>query len=41
MVSSKWHLDDQYKPLDYDRLVAILIPTVNNLRKRVKELEAR
>ena len=41
VVSSKWHLDDEYKTLDYGRLVALLIPAVNNLRKRVKELEAR
>ena len=41
VVSSKWHLDDEYKTLDYSRLVALLIPAVNSLRQRVKELEAR
>ena len=41
VVSSKWYLDDEYKTLDYSRRVTLLIPAVNSLRQRVKELEAR
>ena len=41
VVNTRWHLDDDYRVLDYARLVALLIPAVNSLRKRVKELEAR
>ena len=31
VISSKWHKDDQYKTLDYSRLVSLLIPAVNKL----------
>ena len=41
VVSSKWHIDDQYTTLDYGRLVALLIPVANGLIERVKELAAR
>ena len=41
VVSSKWHKDDQYKTLDYSRLVSLLIPAINTLSKRVEDLESR
>ena len=41
VVGSKWHNDDEYKTLDYSRLVALLIPAVNTLSARVQELEAK
>ena len=41
IVASKMYLGTEHKTLDYGRLVALLIPAVNSLRKRVKELEAR
>ena len=41
VVSSKCHQDDQYKTLDYSRLVSLLIPAVNTLAKRVEYLESR
>ena len=40
VVSSKWHNNDQYKTLEYDRLVCLLIPAVNKLSQRVKDLES-
>ena len=40
IVSSKWHNDDQYKTLECDRLVCLLIPAVNKLSQRVKDLES-
>ena len=41
VVGSKWHNDDEYKTLDYARLVALLIPAVNALSARVKDLETK
>ena len=41
VVSSKWHEDDQYKTLDYSRLVSLLIPAVNTLSQQVKDLESK
>ena len=41
VVSSKWHEDDQYKTLDYSRLVSLLIPALNTLAKRVEYLESK
>ena len=41
IVSSKFHNDDQYKTLDYGRLVALLIPAVTHLSKQVKDLESK
>ena len=35
VVSSKWHNDDQYKALDYSRLVSLLIPALNTLAKEL------
>ena len=41
VISSKWHKDDQYKPLDYSRLVSLLAPAVNMLATRVGDLESK
>ena len=41
VVGSKWHEGDDYKTLDYARLVALLIPAVNTLSARVKDLESK
>ena len=41
VTSSKWHNDDQYKTLDYSRLVSLLIPAVNTLAKQVEDLESK
>ena len=41
VISSKWHKDDQYKTLDYSRLVSLLIPAINTLPKRVADLESK
>ena len=41
VVGSKWHDGDEYKTLDYARLVSILIPAVNTLSARVKDLETK
>ena len=41
VLGSKWHNDDEYKTLDYPRLVALLIPAVNTLSERVKDLESK
>ena len=44
VVQSKRHKDDQYKTLDYSRLVSLLIPANNTLSKRSKrvgDLESR
>ena len=41
VVSSKWHEDDQYKTLDYSRLVSLLIPAVNHLSQQVKDLQSK
>ena len=40
VTSTKWHKDDQYKPLDYSRLVSLLIPAVHALAQRVEYLES-
>ena len=40
VISSKWHKDDQYKTLDYSRLVSLLIPAVNKLAQEVKDLKS-
>ena len=39
--SSKFYNNEEYKTLDYSRLVSLLIPTVNALSARVSELEAK
>ena len=41
VVGSKWHDSAEYKTLDYARLVSILIPAVNTLSARVKDLETK
>ena len=41
VTSTKWHKDDQYKVLDYSRLVSLLIPAVNALAKRVEDLGSK
>ena len=41
VLGSRWHEGEEYKALDYSRLVALLIPAVNTLSARVQELEAR
>ena len=41
VCGSKWHNGDTYRTLDYGRLVALLIPAVNNLSVRLREMEAR
>ena len=41
VIGSKWHDGDEYKTLDYSRLVALLIPAVNALSARVKDLETK
>ena len=41
VVSSKFYKDDQYKTLDYSRLVSLLIPAVNALAQRVEDLESK
>ena len=34
VLGSRWHQGEEYKALDYSRLVAPLIPAVNNLSAR-------
>ena len=41
VVGSKWHDSDVHKTLDYARLVALLIPAVNTLSARDKDLETK
>ena len=40
VIGQKWHEGEAFKTLDYNRLVALLIPAVNTLTARVQELEA-
>ena len=39
VVSSKFVGEEEYKTLDYSKLDSVLIPAVNHLGARVKELE--
>ena len=41
LVGSKWHGGQEYKTLDYARLVALLIPAVNHLAQEVKVLRSK
>ena len=41
VVSNKVYKDDQYKTLDYSRLVSLLIPATNTLAKRVEYPESK
>ena len=38
VVGTKWHNNDEYKTLQYDRLVPLLVNAVNQLNKQVKDL---
>ena len=38
VVSSKFHNGDQYKTLDYSRLIALAIPAISELSRQVKDL---
>ena len=41
MVGNKFYQNEEYKTLDYSRLVSLLIPAVNALSAKVSELEAK
>ena len=41
VLSNKFYKNEEYKTLDYSRLVSLLIPAVNALSARVSELEAK
>ena len=41
VVGNKFYQNEEYKTLDYSRLVSLLIPAVNALSARVSELEAK
>ena len=41
VAGSKWHEGKQHKTLDYNRLVAPLVPAVNIMSKRIHELESK
>ena len=41
VLGSKWHNGEEYKSLDYSRLVALLIPAVNHLSQQVKDLQSK
>ena len=41
VIGSKWHDGDEYKTLEYSRLVALLTPAVNALSAHVKGLETK
>ena len=41
VLGSTWHEGVKYKALDYSRLVALLIPAVNNVSARVKDLGSK
>ena len=41
VLGSRWHQGDEYKALDYSRLVALLIPAVNHLAQEVKVLRSK
>ena len=41
VIGSKWHSGEEYKTLDYSRLVALLIPAVNHLSQQVKDLQSK
>ena len=38
VVSSKFHNGDQYKTLDYSRLICLAIPAISELSKQVQDL---
>ena len=41
VLSNKFYKNEEYKTLDYSRLVSLLIPAVNALSAKVSELEAK
>ena len=41
VLGSRWHEGEQYKALDYSRLVSLLIPAVNHLSQEVKVLKSK
>ena len=41
VVGTKWHNNDEYKTLQYDRLVPLLVNAVNQLNKPVKDLQSK
>ena len=41
VTSTMWHQDDQYKTLDYSRLVSLPIPAMNTLAKEPKILNLK
>ena len=41
VVGSKWHDGKQHKTLDYNRLVALLVPAVNTMSKRTRDLDSK
>ena len=40
VIGSKWHRGQDYKTLDYSRLISLVIPALNTLAKRVEFLES-
>ena len=38
-VGSKWHDGDEYKTLDYSRLVTLCIASINRLTQEVEDLK--
>ena len=41
VLGSRWHEGEEYKALDYSRLVALLIPAVNKLSQQVRDLQSK
>ena len=39
VTGTKWHLGEEYKTLQYDRLVPLLVNAVNRLSQQVKDLQ--
>ena len=41
VVGTKWHQGEEYKTLQYDRLVPLLVNAVNRLNQQVEELQSK
>ena len=41
VFGTKWHNNDEYTTLQYDRLVPLLVSAVNQLSKEVKYLQSK
>ena len=41
VVSERWHNDDNYKTLDYAKLISLLIPANNELHQQIKDLNIK